>query len=168
MASSFERHLSNFGASGSAWIPNTDLSDLNPEECKEVSEKGKSKSLIQAYGVAAESHGLQHFKEMLQDHQRALQADLEEREEREAAKAAKAEKKKRKSEVAADDDVDMDDVEDGEEAPKPKSSKKRKKEEDSEGETEKVRYVSLEFSAPFSNVWLLTSEALAACQDSKN
>ena len=96
--------------------------------------------MIQAYNVAAENHDLQHFKTVLQDHQQALQRDIEEREARAAAKAAKADKKKRKStDAAKDDDVDMDDAGDDEEAPKSKGSKKRKKEEDSEGDSEKVR-----------------------------
>lgn len=101
-----------------------------------MSEKGKSKSLLAAYEVAAENHDLQYFKNMLDDHAAALQAEIDAKEAREAEKAAKADKKKRKSEVKADtDDVEMDDAEP---APK-KSSKKRKKEADSEDEeSEKV------------------------------
>jgi hypothetical protein len=120
----------------SAWIPNTDLADLNPEECKNVTEKGKAKSLLAAYAVAAENHDLQHFKTMLDDHARAIQADIEAAEQREAEKAAKSDKKKRKSEVKIDtEDVEMEDAD----APAKKSSKKRKKEADSDDEeSEKV------------------------------
>lgn len=119
----------------SAWIPNTELTPLKPEDCKDVSEKGKTKALLQAYQVAEENHDLQHFKDMLINHQKAMQEDQEQKEARQAAKAAREEKKaKRKSmEVTADEmDVDDDEVE------KPKSSKKRKKTADSDGETEKV------------------------------
>jgi dihydroorotase-like cyclic amidohydrolase len=126
----------------SAWLPNTELTTLDPEECKDFSEKGKTKSLIQAYHVAAEGHDLEHFKAMLLDHQKAMQEDQERRDAREAAKAEKAErsdKKKRKSEVTEEDeDVEMEDVEEeGKSQPK-KSSKKRKKEAESEGDDEKV------------------------------
>lgn len=126
----------------SAWLPNTELTKLDVEECKDVSEKGKSKSLIQAYHVAAEGHNLAHFKTMLLDHQKAMQEDQERREAREAAKAGKADradKKKRKSEAAEEDeDVDMEDAEEeGKPQPK-KTSKKRKKEAESDGEEEKV------------------------------
>ena len=133
----------------SAWIPNTDLTPLTPEECQDVAEKGKSKSLINAYKVAAEAHDLQHFKDMLLDHERAIQEDQDRRDAREAEKAAKAAKtdtkKKRKSTdaAAADDDVDMEDVPGDEDAEvKPKGSKKRKKAEaDSEAEAEKVSII---------------------------
>lgn len=120
----------------SAWIPNTDLTPLDPATCKDVSEKGKAKSLVAAYGVAAEGHDLAHFKEMLADHQRAIQQEEEEREAAAASKAAAkaerdAKKNKRKS-MDIQDDVDVED-----EGGKPaKSSKKRKK--DAEAESEKV------------------------------
>ena len=120
----------------SAWIPNTDLSPLAVDQVKDVAEKGKSKSLIGAYNVAAEGHPLSYFKEMLSDHQKAIQEDQEIREAREAAKAAKAEKKKRKSEIA-EEDVEMEDVDD-EDGETKKSSKKRKKDLESEGDEEKV------------------------------
>jgi len=121
----------------SAWIPNTDLTPLNPEELKDFSEKGKSKSLIAAYKVAAEDQDLQYFKNLLREHAQAIQEDIEEREAREAVKAAKAGRKKRKSEPAgAAEDVDMEDVGDDEGTAKP--PKKRKKDVNSEGDEEKV------------------------------
>ncbi|KAE8419786.1 hypothetical protein BDV36DRAFT_127625 [Aspergillus pseudocaelatus] len=121
-----------------AWIPNTDLTPLEPAACKEVSEKGKSKLLLAAYSVAADGHDLQHFKTLLADHQRAIEQEEEEREAEAAAKAAAkaekdAKKNKRKSmEIVDDEDIDMEDAD--EEAKKPKSSKKRKK--DAEADTE--------------------------------
>jgi hypothetical protein len=121
----------------SAWIPNTDLQPIdNLEEMANVTEKGKTKSLIAAHKVASENHDLQHFKDMLLAHSEALAADEVAHKEREAAKeaakAAKKEKKpKRKSEVA-DDDVEMEDVDDDS-----KKSKKRKKAAESDDE-EKV------------------------------
>lgn len=126
----------------SAWLPNTELTKLDPEECKDFSEKGKTKSLIQAYHVAAEGNDLDHFKAMLLDHQMAMQEDQERRDARETAKSEKAEraeKKKRKSEAAEEDeDVEMEDAdEEGKSEPK-KSSKKRKKEAESDGDDEKV------------------------------
>lgn len=119
----------------SAWLPNTDLYPLDPEECKTVNEKGKSKTLIAAYHVAGEAHDLDYYRNLLQEHEKAVQEDQDAYEAREAAKAAKAEKKKRKSE-AADEDVDMDGSDEGAKAKK--SNKKRKKEDESEGESDKV------------------------------
>ncbi|KAB8237984.1 PWWP domain protein [Aspergillus alliaceus] len=121
-----------------AWIPNTDLTPLDPATCKEVSEKGKSKLLLAAYAVAADGHDLKHFKSLLADHQRAMEQEEEEREAQAAAKAAAkaekdAKKNKRKSmEVIDDEDVDMEDAD--EEAKKPKSSKKRKKDTEADAE----------------------------------
>ncbi|KAH1581051.1 hypothetical protein KXX17_001380 [Aspergillus fumigatus] len=124
-----------------AWIPNTDLTPLDPASCRDVPEKGKSKQLLAAYAVAAEGHDLQYFKELLADHQRALQQELEEQEAQQAAKeAAKAEreakKNKRKSMDIVDDLEDID-MEDAGEPKKPKSSKKRKKDAETDGEAEK-------------------------------
>ncbi|KAK2758630.1 hypothetical protein FQN54_003320 [Arachnomyces sp. PD_36] len=122
-----------------AWIPNTELSPLDPEKCKEVNEKGKAKALVAAYHVAAENHDLQYFKNMLADHQRALDEDQEAREALAAEKAAKAEKKKRKSTevVEEDEDEDMGGTEEGKGRKKPQSAKKRRKAAESEEENEK-------------------------------
>lgn len=101
-----------------------------------VSEKGKTKSLVLAHKVAAEGHDLQYFKNMLLEHSQALAADeetLREREQaKEAAKAAKKEKKPKRKSEAAEEDVEMEDVED-----ENKKSKKRKKAAESDDE-EKV------------------------------
>jgi hypothetical protein len=112
------------------------LSPLDPEELKGFPEKGKSKSLIGAYQVAMEAHPLSFFKDMLLDHQRALQEDVERREALEAPKAPKAQINKKNNDAAGDEDMDMEDADDDAEAEKP--SKKRKKEVDSEGDDEKV------------------------------
>ncbi|KUL84422.1 hypothetical protein ZTR_08779 [Talaromyces verruculosus] len=125
-----------------AWIPNTDLSPLDPEQCKDVSEKGKQKQLIAAYKVAAEGHDLQYFKNLLADHQRAIQQEAEEREAAAAEKAAlkaqkeaaKEEKKKKRKSVAAEtEDVEMADAEEGDKKAK---TKKRKKDAGSDVEEE--------------------------------
>jgi len=127
---------------GSQWMPNTDLTALDPQACKGFPDKGKTKSLVAAYEIAGEQHDLAYFKEMLVDHQRAMQEDAELRAQREAKKQKKG---KRKSTDATEDgeDLDMEDAEEmkaGDDGgdPKPKS-KKRKKSLDSDGETEKVR-----------------------------
>ncbi|KAL3704710.1 hypothetical protein TMatcc_008382 [Talaromyces marneffei ATCC 18224] len=126
-----------------AWIPNTDLTPLDPEQCKDVSEKGKQKQLIAAYKVAAEGHDLEYFKNLLADHQRAIQQEAEEREAAAAEKAAlkaqkeaaKEEKKKKRTSVAAEtEDVEMADADEGDKKAK---TKKRKKDAASDVEDEK-------------------------------
>lgn len=107
-----------------------------PDECKNVTDKGKSKSLLEAYAIAAEGHSLNYFKNMLAEHQEAMVEDAERRAEREAKKAQKA---KRKSDAAAAADTSDDmDVDEEEEEGKPKP-KKRKKSIGSDGAEEKVR-----------------------------
>jgi hypothetical protein len=127
----------------SAWIPNTDLTPLDPESCKDVSEKSKAKPLIAAYKVAAENHNLQYFKSLLADHQRAVQLEAEEREAKAAAKAAakaqkEEKKKKRKSMDVAEEPEDVDMAGDQELGKKAKATKKRKKDIESDGEAEKA------------------------------
>ena len=121
-------------------------------------EKGKTKQLQAAYQVAAEGHDLEFFKNLLNDHAAALQADIDAKEAKEAEKAAKSDKKKRKSEAKVDhEDVEM---EDAEPAPK-KSSKKRKKEADSDDEeSEKVSVT----------IWSLHRVLIliTACKDPQN
>lgn len=130
----------------SAWIPNTDLSPITPEECANVPEKGKAKALVEGYKVAAAGHDLDHFKEILLAHDAAMQEDIAVKAEKEAEKAAKSDKKKRKSEVKATEDVEM---EDAAEAPK-KSSKKRKKDAESEDEEQPEKVRSLAMCVLFS------------------
>lgn len=127
-------------ALNSAWVPNTELTPIDPETCKEVSEKGKSKNLMAAYELAAENHDLAHFKEMLVDHQRFIEEEEEAKAEREAKKASKAKRKSVDASATADnEDGDADEMDVDEDAPETKpKTKKRKKEVDSGGETEKV------------------------------
>ena len=110
--------------------------DVESEAVKNPVEKGKSKTLLAAYGKAAENNNLEHFKGMLADHQKALEADLQEREELEKEREAKkAKKAARKSDAA----VDPDEMDQDEDAPaeKPKA-KKRKKADDHDDVEEKV------------------------------
>ena len=117
-------------------MPNTDLTPISPDDCKDVDPKGKSKPLQDAYRIASENHELQDFKDILVEHQEAVNEDIARKEEKEAKKAAKADKARRKSEVTAKDEDDMDI---DEETEKPKS-KKRKKAVESYDEDEKVTY----------------------------
>ena len=132
----------------SAWIPNTELAplDVGSEAVTNPVEKGKSKSLLQAYKKAADNEDLDHFKAMLADHKKAVEADEKEREELEKERAAKkAKKASRKSEATVDDEDEMDIDEDVPPA-KPRS-KKRKKADDSEDMDEKVGLISLELKS---------------------
>ena len=120
-------------------MPNTDLTPTTPEECQNVSEKGKGKALLEAYKVAAEGFDLEHWKKMLTEHQEAIAEESERKAEREAKKAEKVERARRKSEAAANDEMEIDE---DEEEPKPKS-KKRKKSMDADDSDEKVSYYCL-------------------------
>lgn len=130
----------------SAWQPNVDLLPFDLEEIKKEVESGssakKSKALMEAYAVAAEGHDLAHFKELLANHEEAVQQDELAKEAKQQEKVEKAKKTaKRKSVAAAEtDDVEMEDADDNAtaSAKKAKPSKKRKKEAGSEGEDEKV------------------------------
>lgn len=122
----------------SAWMPNTELTTLSKESVTEPSEKGKSKLLLLAFEKAAEQNDLAHFKEMLVDHQRAIQEDQEAQAEREAKKASKAKRKSMDTTAQAAQADDMDIDEEAVDA-KPKS-KKRKKDLNSDGGDEKVRH----------------------------
>ncbi|MCJ1378195.1 hypothetical protein MMC17_001291 [Xylographa soralifera] len=118
-----------------AWIINSELSPLTPEECKDIADKGKSKSLLEAYKIASEGHDLAYFKAMLADHMAAMQEDADEKAEREAKKASKAKRKSGQVSAVTADDEDADEMdvdEDGAES-KPKS-KKRKKSLESDGD----------------------------------
>ncbi|RMZ85087.1 hypothetical protein DV738_g103, partial [Chaetothyriales sp. CBS 135597] len=95
------------GTNEFAWIHNTDLSELNPEDCKEVSEKGKNKSLLEAYKIAAEDHDLQHFKDVLSEHAKFLEEEEAAKAEKEAEKAQKT---KSKAAATATEDEEMADA----------------------------------------------------------
>jgi chromatin remodeling complex protein RSC6 len=108
----------------------------------------KKKALWEAFEIAAQEHDLQHFKDVLNEHEKAMAADVEERAAVEVKKQETKEKKKRKSlATVEDDDVDMEDAEDddGETPAKKKQTKKRKKTDESEGEGEKVCLRMLRF-----------------------
>ncbi|KAI9844949.1 MAG: hypothetical protein M1838_001955 [Thelocarpon superellum] len=121
------------------WIPNTDLTELDPHTVGQEAEKGKSKSLAYAYTVTAEAHDIAYFKNLLKEHQEALRADAE-------AKANKKKAKgKGKSKVEVDDgDEDAEEPE-GMDVDEPgegdggstKKSKKRKKEAEDDDEDSK-------------------------------
>lgn len=115
---------------------NTDLTPLDPESVSKASEKGKAKALNLAYEKAAEQNDLNHFKDMLVDHQKAIQEDQEAQAERDAKKLSKAKRKSLDAAQATEgDSMDLD-----EDVPEPKpKNKKRKKEIDSDGGDEKVR-----------------------------
>lgn len=117
-------------------MPNTDLTPLDPSTIDTGDTKGKSKPLVAAYVKASENNDLQHYKDMLADHQKAVKEEQEVQAERDAKKSAKGKRKSVDATAAVADDDDEMDVDEDEEAPKPKS-KKRKKEADSDGE-EKV------------------------------
>lgn len=118
-----------------AWMPNTELTPLDVESVTDAPEKGKSKLLLAAYEKAAEQNDLDYFKEMLVDHQKAIQEDQEAQAQREAKKASKA---KRKSQDAAAQTAAVEEMEVDEEVPEPKpKSKKRKKDLDSDAGDEK-------------------------------
>ncbi|KAL8829035.1 MAG: hypothetical protein Q9170_006337 [Blastenia crenularia] len=116
-----------------AWMPNTDLTPLDTAAIDPDDTKGKSKPLAAAYAKASEENDLKYFKDMLADHQKAVQEEQEAQAERDAKKATKAKRKSVDATAAVADDEDEMDVDDDDEAPKPKS-KKRKKEADSDGE----------------------------------
>ncbi|KAL8714867.1 MAG: hypothetical protein Q9220_001380 [cf. Caloplaca sp. 1 TL-2023] len=119
-----------------AWMPNTDLNPLDTAAIDPDDTKGKSKPLAAAYTKASEENDLQHFKDMLADHQKAVKEEQEAQAERDAKKASKAKRKSVDVSAAAADDADEMDLDDDDEAEKPKS-KKRKKEAESDAE-EKV------------------------------
>ena len=61
----------------SAQISNTELTplDVESENTENAIEKGKSKTLLAAYGKAAENNDLAHFKTLLAYHQEAIEID---------------------------------------------------------------------------------------------
>ncbi|KAF1992624.1 hypothetical protein K402DRAFT_409341 [Aulographum hederae CBS 113979] len=132
------------GTNEFAWQVNTDISPIDMDEIKEAIEAGegnwkKTKALFNAYEVAAEEHPLQYFKDMLLQHEQAMQDDAEEAANKaleKEKKAEKAAKRKSKENVEADEDIEMGDA-DAESTKKPKNKKRKKVAEESDGETEK-------------------------------
>ncbi|KAL8729824.1 MAG: hypothetical protein Q9166_004465 [cf. Caloplaca sp. 2 TL-2023] len=116
-----------------AWMTNTDMSPLDTAVIDPTDTKGKSKPLAAAFAKASEENDLQHFKDMLADHQKAVKEEQDAQAELDAKKTAKAKRKSVDASATPADDADEMDVDEVEEEPKPKS-KKRKKETDSDGE----------------------------------
>jgi len=86
-------HTNEFG-----WVPNTELIELDPETVLDVKMDKMRKTLQAAHHLAAESHPLSFYKEVLQNYQEELI-------EQEKAKAAKAATPKgKKSKAISDDD----------------------------------------------------------------
>ena len=141
------------------------MTPIDPESCKNVSEKSKSKVLLQAYAVAAEGHDLDHFKTLLADHQRALDQEIEEQEAKAAAKAEKdAKKNKRKSMDIVDEDAEDVEMGDADDAKKSKGSTKKRKKDTKAEDEEKVRVLSVVFLEPSLHV-LFFSIARKDAQD---
>jgi hypothetical protein len=118
----------------SFWLVNTDLQRLDLDEIKDIVARGdqgkKSKNLWEAYEIAAENYELQHFRDMLNEHdklQQEEQAIQLAKEEEKQEKQAKREKKAKAKAADADGDVDMGD---SDAPPKKKPSNKRKKASD--------------------------------------
>lgn len=126
----------------SSWTTNTDLVDY--DFTSNEPPKAKAKGLLEAYRFAAENFDLKHWKDILVEHQQALNADKE----RKASKKSTPKGKRKSSELVGDDDeedLEMPDAADGmefdgEEAgvDTKSKSKKRKKAVDSDGEAGKV------------------------------
>lgn len=125
-------------------MPNTELTPLDVESVTAPLEKGKSKLLLAAYEKAAEQHDLKYFKEMLVDHQKAIQEDQEAQAEKEAKKANKAKRKSTITAAAPVVDADAMDIDEEATTPKPKS-KKRKKDHEDDAADEKVRSLMSNF-----------------------
>lgn len=125
-------------------MPNTELAPLDVESVTAPSEKGKSKLLLAAYEKAAEHHDLKYFKEMLVDHQKAIEEDQEAQAEKEAKKANKAKRKSTTTVAAPVLDTDEMDIDEEAATPKPKS-KKRKKDHEDNAADEKVRSLIYNF-----------------------
>ncbi len=113
----------------SGWVPNTELIELDPETVLDVKMDKMRKTLQAAHHLAAESHPLSFYKEVLQNYQE----ELIEQEKAKAAKAATPKGKKSKAISEDDEDIDMEDAPAVEETPaKDKKAKKRKAEESAE------------------------------------
>lgn len=115
------------------------MTPLDPTTCNHVEKKGKKKDLLAAYAIAAENQSLGYYKQALQDHQDAVQAEADERE------AKKGSKGKRKSDAAEPDAVDylsdhVSEMSLAEEkvASKPKSKKRKKEASSDDDDEEKV------------------------------
>lgn len=130
---------------------NTNLSPLDPEDCKTLPKSKMTKALTNAWQLASEGHDLDYFKNILkvwQEEQAAIEKEIREQEEEEERRKAElaAQREKEAEEAAAQEEVDKkkkkksrkskggDGDVDMEDADAPKSSKKRKKEAESDAD----------------------------------
>lgn len=114
------------------WVPNSDLIDLDPSTVLDVKMDKMRKDLQAAHHLAAESHPLSYYKDLLQQYQE----ELIEKEKLKVAKAAAAAtpkvKKAKSAAPTSDEDVDMEDAPEDETPAKEKKAKKRKADEPAE------------------------------------
>jgi hypothetical protein len=125
-------------------MQNKDLEPLDLDTIGGSPEKGKAKSLVKAYQVAAEKHDLQHFKTVIEEHKIAVAEDQERKEAKGKgkgkAKLKDAQLEESGSEAPVDEVADEMEFDEDETDGKAKSkSKKRKKDAESDEETSKVR-----------------------------
>lgn len=115
-----------FASIYSGWVVNTELIELDPEAIKDIKMDKMRKDLAAAHRLAAETHPLSYYKDVLQN----FQEELLELEKAKAAKAAATPKgKKSKAAVSEDEDVEMADASDEQPQTDKKKAKKRKAEE---------------------------------------
>ncbi|KAI0397894.1 hypothetical protein F5Y17DRAFT_295710 [Xylariaceae sp. FL0594] len=106
-----------------SWIPNTDLSELDPATVAKLVTPKMRKDLQAAHLLAAEGHDLEYYKNVLQEFEEQRLAKLE------AQKTPKAKTPKKSAKVVDEEgDLEMDDIDedDGEPSEKKAKSKKRK------------------------------------------
>ncbi|KAI0508409.1 hypothetical protein F5B22DRAFT_404603 [Xylaria bambusicola] len=108
-----------------SWTPNTDLSELDATTVADVITTKMRKDLQAAHLLAAESHDLDYYKNVLREFEEQRLAKAE-------AKKSKVKTPKKSSKAVDDDgDVDMDDVEnEAEESTEKKPKSKKRKAED--------------------------------------
>ncbi|KAI1432403.1 hypothetical protein GGR50DRAFT_697099 [Xylaria sp. CBS 124048] len=128
-----------------SWIPNTDLTDLDPATVGQLITAKMRKDLQAAHELAAKGHDLDYYKEVLQEFEEQRLANLEEQrlanleEERLASLETKKSKPKtpRKSSKVVDEegDLEMDDLDDEVEEPAKKKAKSNKRKAADENNT---------------------------------
>lgn len=127
-------------------MQNKDLEPLDLDTIGDAPEKGKNKSLIKAYQIAAEKHDLQYFKTIIDEHNRALAEDQERKEAKGKGKGKGKAKTKDAHAEGSDSEAPVDGVademeldEDEADGKAKSKSKKRKKDAESDEEIGKVR-----------------------------
>lgn len=138
------------------------MTPLDFSVCAEAQTKGKKKDLQDAYAIAAGKHDLDYYKNLLREHERAREEEMEEQAAVQAEKEAKLAKKgKRKSSVAVEPEEDVD-MESPKETPSTaKKGTKKRKANEAETENEKVGFYL------FDVVPSLTSKELTHFLDPK-